>query len=790
MIDPGSYRESLDRCAAALGYEELRERQRRAREDGRLLGVGFCCFAERTGYGTQAFAQRKMTMTPGDETARVRMDPRRRDGRDRHLRPRPAAPDDARPDRGRRTRHRPGRIEVIQGDTDPRRTAGARSRAAPRSSAAARPKRAAAMLAERLKRIGAHMLEAAPEDLELRDGAAVVRGSPEHAVSPRIARVAHLEVQRLPDGGAGARRHASFDPPGTFSNATHGVVVEIDPETGEVRIERYVVVEDCGVMINPMVVEGQVRGGVAQGIAAALYEELVTTTRRPAADDDPDGLPGPDRVEIPAIEIDHLETPCAFSETGAKGMGEGGTMGARGCIANAVTDAVAHLGIEVDRLPITPEPLVPGAASRRIGGAAMKEIHLSLHRQRHAPRGRGRVAAHAGRRAAPRPRLHGHAPRLRARDLRRLHRPGRRRAGAVLPRVRRAGRRVRGRDGGGPRRTATSSTRCRRRSRTTTGCSAASARRGSSCWRRRSCARTRTRRRRRCARRWPPTCAGARATRGSSRRCARRPTPRRPEWRRRGAARTTACFAGRATSSTTSTAPASCGCGSCGRPPPTRGCAASTTEAARALPGVHAVLTAEDLPELPPIPLRLGPFEERARPYLQPPLARDRGPLRRRAGGGGVRRGPVPRRGRRRARRDRVRGAAGRARRARRAADGPRCGQQRVHPAPRLRRRRRRVRTRRRTSSRSRSRSAATPRSRWRPAACSPSYDPGEDASPSGARPRCRTSTATPRRRARRAGRARVAEALRRRRRLRRARRVLPRGPPGAVAGAPARAAR
>jgi carbon-monoxide dehydrogenase large subunit len=195
--------------------------------------------------------------------------------------------------------------------------------------------------------------------MELRDGAVVVRGSPQHAVPLEdIARVAHLEVQRLPDDvEPGLDAHASFDPPGTFSNATHGAVVEIDPETGQVRIERYLVVEDCGVMINPAVVEGQVRGGVAQGIAAALYEEVLATE---------DGQPQtttlmdylvPTAREIPTVEIEHLETPSEHSETGAKGMGEGGTMGAPGCIATAVADAVGHLGIEIDRLPITPEQL-------------------------------------------------------------------------------------------------------------------------------------------------------------------------------------------------------------------------------------------------------------------------------------------------------------------------------------------------------------------------------------------------------------------------------------------------
>ena len=360
LIDKGSYRESLERCAELLGYEALRERQARAREEGRLIGIGFSCFAERTGYGSQAFSQRKMTMTPGYETAWVRMDPS-------------AGVTVAIGTSGHGQQHRttlaqiaadqlgldPSRIEVVQGDTDA--TPYGWGTFASRSTVVGggSTKRAALVLAERIKRIGAHMLEAAPEDLELRGGAVVVRGSEGSRVSLEdVARLAHLEVHRLPDDiEPGLDAQASFDPPGTFSNATHGAVVEVDPQTGAVRIERYVVVEDCGVMINPAVVEGQVRGGVAQGIAAALYEQVVhTEDGQPQSTSLMDYLV-PTAGEIPRVEIEHLETPSQFSETGAKGMGEGGTMGAPACIATAVADAVAHLGIEVDALPITPESL-------------------------------------------------------------------------------------------------------------------------------------------------------------------------------------------------------------------------------------------------------------------------------------------------------------------------------------------------------------------------------------------------------------------------------------------------
>jgi carbon-monoxide dehydrogenase large subunit len=148
-------------------------------------------------------------------------------------------------------------------------------------------------------------------------------------------------------------------------------IVEVDPDCGRVSFLDYVVTEDCGVVINPMIVEGQVVGGVAQGIAAALYEELVfdsevghcvTSTLM-------DYLV-PTVTELPEVRMFHLETPSRFSETGAKGMGEGGFIGAPAAVANAVSDAVAHLGFEVTELPIRPAQLVAaitGGAERRHG---------------------------------------------------------------------------------------------------------------------------------------------------------------------------------------------------------------------------------------------------------------------------------------------------------------------------------------------------------------------------------------------------------------------------------------
>ena len=359
-IDEGSYRESVELCARTLDLPAFRERQRAAREEGRLLGFGLSVFAERTGYGTEAFAQRKMAITPGYDTALVRMDPSGSVllsvGTSGHGQGHQTTLSQVAADRLGLT---PDRVEVRQGDTDatPYGWGTFASRSMVVGGGATR--RASDLLAERLKLLAAHMLEADPQDLELRDGEAVVRGAPAKSVTfQEIARLAYLETHNLPeDVEPGLECTASFDPPGTFSNACHGAIVELDPETMDVRIERYVVVEDCGVMVNPAIVEGQVRGGVAQGVAAALYEELAYGEDGQLQNASLMDYLVPTAWEIPDVEILHLETPSQFSETGAKGMGEGGTMGAPACIATAVSDALAHLGAEIDRIPITPDRL-------------------------------------------------------------------------------------------------------------------------------------------------------------------------------------------------------------------------------------------------------------------------------------------------------------------------------------------------------------------------------------------------------------------------------------------------
>jgi carbon-monoxide dehydrogenase large subunit len=144
---------------------------------------------------------------------------------------------------------------------------------------------------------------------------------------------------------------------GTTTSATHIAAVEIDPQTFEIKVERFVVAEDCGRLVNPLIVEGQVHGGVAQGIGAALYEEIAYDAEGQLHTASLVDYLVPSACEIPALEVVHLETESPTTLGGFRGMGEGGTIGAPAAVANAIADALAPLGVEIDELPVTPERL-------------------------------------------------------------------------------------------------------------------------------------------------------------------------------------------------------------------------------------------------------------------------------------------------------------------------------------------------------------------------------------------------------------------------------------------------
>lgn len=364
--DPGSYRESLEAALAEFDINDFHRRQSEARSNGGgLLGLGISTFAERTGYGTPAFAARGMSVTVGFENVQLEMDPSGslllRIGASPHGQGLHTALSQIVADS---LGVAPQQVRVLSGDTDatPYGWGTFASRSVVLAGGAAQ--KAAQQMRSLLSELAAEELEAAPEDIVLADNRATVAGTARGIDIPALARIAHYQSHRMPDGlPPGLRVQDGYDPAGTFSNACHIAEVEVDPQTGGVKLNRFVVVEDAGRLINPMIVDGQIRGGVAQGIANALYEEVIydedgnilTTSLM-------DFLP-PTAAEIPDIEIIHLETVNDASITGAKGLGEGGTIGAPAAVINAINDAISHLSAAVNEMPATPEKVLAAIRS-------------------------------------------------------------------------------------------------------------------------------------------------------------------------------------------------------------------------------------------------------------------------------------------------------------------------------------------------------------------------------------------------------------------------------------------
>ena len=367
VFDEASYRQTLDMASEALDLPAFRRRQLQARSQERYLGIGFATFSERTGYGTPAFAARGMGVTPGWETVELTMDP------SGYLELRIGASPHG---QGLRTTLAqlvadelglsPDRIRVVHGDTD--RTPYGWGTFASRSLVIAG---GASVLAARkvhakLVKIASRLLEAAPDDIVLEDGIARVAGTDRAIPIETLARAAYHQIH-LFNGeiDPAISETATYDPPGTFSNACHAGIVEVDPDTGRVAIERFVVAEDAGRLVNPMIADGQVAGGVAQGIGNALLEEIVyDDTGNILTATLADFLP-PTRHEIPPIEVMHLQTLNGATITRAKGLGEGGAIGAPAAIINAINDALAPFGVTINEMPATPQRI--RAALRQAG---------------------------------------------------------------------------------------------------------------------------------------------------------------------------------------------------------------------------------------------------------------------------------------------------------------------------------------------------------------------------------------------------------------------------------------
>lgn len=372
-FDSGDYPGSVRRAVKSIELDQVRAWQRKGEADGRRIGFGLAVFCEQGAHGTSVYHGWGIPMVPGREPAAARLTP------DGVLELRVGVHSHG---QGMETTlaqiaHEvlgidTGRVRTVLGDTGttPYSTGTWGSRSIVMAGGAVA--QACKELRERLIHIGAWLLK--QDRAQVRYAGGVVVGPFGEVGIAEIAHAWYLKPHLLPpdvdprgldvSGTYQTRRDS-----GTFSYACHAVVVAVDIQLGQVEILDYVIVEDGGALINPMVVDGQVYGGAAQGIGTALYEEMrYSAAGQPLASTLADYiLPG--ATEVPAIRIEHMETKSPYTEFGQKGIGESGAIGSPAAIANAVNDALRPLGVEINQLPITPR-VVLGALAAAAGRTA------------------------------------------------------------------------------------------------------------------------------------------------------------------------------------------------------------------------------------------------------------------------------------------------------------------------------------------------------------------------------------------------------------------------------------
>ncbi|MBV9471854.1 MAG: molybdopterin-dependent oxidoreductase [Solirubrobacterales bacterium] len=358
IYDSGDYDKSLDKLLEHVDLDAFRREQTELRQQGVYRGIGFSTYTEicglaptrvvgPEGFGNQAgFWESALVRVhnTGAVTAYTGASPH---GQGHETAFAQIVADKLGVD--------PSVVEVVHGDTgtgpEGRNTYGSRSLAVGGESLA----RCAKKVADKARAIVAHQLEAAPEDIELRDGKFSVRGSPDRGMTlAEVAGAAYLN--QVPEGMEPGLEETSFWEPENFvfPFGAHACVVDVDAETGKVKVVRYVAVDDCGKAINPLLIEGQVHGGVVHAIGQALYErvhydesgQLITGTFVDYA--------LPTAAELPSFELDRTETPSPVNSLGVKGVGEAGTIAASAAVTNAVIDAVRPLGVSYMNMPLTP----------------------------------------------------------------------------------------------------------------------------------------------------------------------------------------------------------------------------------------------------------------------------------------------------------------------------------------------------------------------------------------------------------------------------------------------------
>jgi carbon-monoxide dehydrogenase large subunit len=360
LYDSGDYAESVRRAAALIDVAKVRAGQRDGGAERRLIGVGFGSYTEQTAHGTEEWVTRGLPVVFGYESATARMVPDgglelvvaiHSHGQGLETTLAQVAYEELGID--------PQRVSVRFGDTalSPFGMGTFASRSMVMAGGAV--SRACRMLGQKIARIGAHLLQAQLDDVRVEDARVV---GPAGSVGfAEIAEAAALHPERLPDGvEPGLEVTTVYEPgagTGAFSYATHAVVVAVDTEFCTVELLDYVVVHDCGTMVNPMIVDGQVIGGAVQGIGTALFEEIpYDENGQPLASTFMDYLL-PGAAEMPNIRVEHMETPSPHTAFGIKGLGEGGAIAPPAAIANAIGDALSGMRVEVNETPITPRRL-------------------------------------------------------------------------------------------------------------------------------------------------------------------------------------------------------------------------------------------------------------------------------------------------------------------------------------------------------------------------------------------------------------------------------------------------
>ena len=371
VFDNGDYPRAARRCAELIDLAAVRARQKRGEPGGRLIGVGFAAYAEQTGHGAGEWVQRGSPIIPGYESCTARMNADgslilqvgiQSHGQGLETTLAQLAHEVISID--------PARISVRHGDTDisPFGMGTIASRSMVFAGGAVT--RASRLLRDKILRIGAHLLQADPASVRCEGGHVLGPGG--SVAIDEVARIAHLRMEALPEGvdpilDVTATYEPSLDT-GVFSYATHAALVAVDPQTGLIELLDFAVVEDCGTVVNPMIVDGQIRGGIVQGIGTAFWEEIAY---------DADGQPqtvtladyhAPGAADLPSIKVAHLMTPSPYTEFGVKGMGEGGAIAPPAAIANAVRDALAAIGAELNETPMTPQRVLAAIQAARKAG--------------------------------------------------------------------------------------------------------------------------------------------------------------------------------------------------------------------------------------------------------------------------------------------------------------------------------------------------------------------------------------------------------------------------------------